>query len=128
MSDCQCPTLPTKPFYKSFSNWFVTLPILLLGILQFLPDALHDPTVAANNPLGSGTTKMILFGVAILNFYLRNIQKQSTITFRKVQPNPEQPLTNKPPDVILNSDGVQPPNTGYRISNEIPKEAGGPNG
>jgi len=123
MSDPTC-SLPNKPAYKSKTNWLVNLPLFAVALLSSLPDALQDPTVAANNPLGAGKTKMLLWGVAILNFYFRNFGKQSNLTLKKST----DPLTNAPADVILKSDDVQSPNSGYRISNEIPKEAGGTNG
>lgn len=118
----------TKPAYKSKTNWLVNLPLFIVAIMASLPDALNDPMVSANNPLGAGKTKMILWAVAILNFYFRNFSKQTTLTVGKSSPAANNPLTNRPADVILKSDDVQSPNTGYRISNEIPKEAGGTNG
>jgi hypothetical protein len=130
MSDCRCDH-PTKPVYKSKVNWLVNLPLFFMAILASLPGAMEDPNVAANNPLGAGKTKMILWVVAILNFYFRNFSKQTTLTMGNTaatSTNADQPLTNRPADVILNSDDVQSPNIGYRISNEISKEAGGTNG
>lgn len=117
MGTQHCPTtLPEKPAYKSKTNWLVNLPLVVVALLASLPDALQDPTVAANNPLGAGKTKIILWGVAILNFYFRNFGKQSTLTLGNRQTGPDQPLTSGPADVILNND-VQSP---YKISNEIP--------
>jgi len=127
MSDPTC-NLPNKPAYKSKTNWLVNLPLFAIAILASLPDALQDPTVAANNPLGAGKTRIILWVVALLNFYLRNFSKQSNLTLGKSSTNVDQPLTNAPADVTLKPDDVQSPNSGYRISNEIPKEAGGTNG
>lgn len=126
----QIPVLPTKPVYKSRVNWLVNLPLFLIALMASLPGALQDPIVSANNPLGSGTTKIILWVVAILNFYFRNFAKQTTLTMGNTAStsiNPDQPLTNAPADVILKSDDVQSQNKTYHISTEIPPETGGPN-
>jgi len=120
MSDPTC-SLPNKPAYQSKTNWLVNLPLFAVALLASLPDALQDPTVAANNPLGAGKTKMLLWAVAILNFYFRNFGKQSNLTLKKST----DPLTNAPVGVTLQNDDLQSP---YKISNEIPPEAGGPNG
>lgn len=130
MSDTPC-VLPTKPVYKSKVNWLVNLPLFLMALLFSLPGALQDPTVMAYNPLGPGTTKMVLWVVAILNFYFRNFAKQSTLTMGNTaatSTNTDQPLTNAPVDVILKPDDVQSPNQNYTISNQIPPEAGGSDG
>jgi len=118
---CNCAP-ETKPAYKSKTNWLVNVPLFAVAILASLPDVLNDPTVSANNPLGAGKTKMVLWIVAILNVYLRNFGKQTTLTLKNTLP-----LTNPPADVMLSND-VQPSNSNYTISNEIPPEAGGVNG
>ena len=121
---CNCAP-ETKPAYKSKTNWLVNVPLFAMALLASLPDVLNDPVVSANNPLGAGTTKTILWAVAILSFYLRNFGKQTALTLTNSTSNLA--LTNPPADVILSND-VQPSNPNYTISNEIPPEAGGVNG
>lgn len=121
---CSC-TPETKPAYKSKTNWLVNLPLFAVALLASLPDVLNDPTVSANNPIGAGKTKTILWIVAILNVYFRNFGKQTILTLKNP---PAQTLTNTSTDVTLSNDDVQSPNTEYRISNEIPSTAGGVNG
>jgi len=90
---CNC-TPPTKPAYKSKTNWLVNLPLFSMAALSSFQDII--PPV------------MVLWAVAILNFYLRNFDQPMGLTFKKQQ---EDPLTNQKTGVILPYD-VQSSNQG----------------
>lgn len=128
--------LETKPGYKSKTNWFVNLPLFGMAILATFADALQDPELMTLSPIAPGKAKLIIWGIALLSFYLKNFAKQTKLDWGKTRNVAGQtvivtsatPLTNAPADVILNSDDVQSPNQNYTISNEIPPEEGGSHG
>ena len=122
--------LETKPGYKSKTNWLVNLPLFGMAILATFADALQDPELMSLSPISPGKSKLIIWAIALVSFYLKNFGKQTKLDWGKTRNmvTTNSPLTNAAPDVILNSDDVRSPNQNYTVSNEIPPEAGGKHG
>ena len=116
---CNC-TPPTKPAYKSKTNWLVNLPLLAMAVLTSLSGSVQALSDFIPPPI-------ILWSTAILNFYYRNFDEPTVLTFKK-QPkeSPPLPLTNQKNGVIFSHD-VQPSNLDYQ-KNAGGTASGGSNG